>query len=114
MCVSGVPDACTSGRAKEAQIVMNSEIHTQNALTIHDGFDLGDPSASPIRGQNRRFKDGDYYSFAEKLDLSHNTYLVIDLREGWQKLERDCPPEYLIRIPGEPKPPRHTSMKQTG
>jgi hypothetical protein len=84
---------------------MNSQSNTPNALTPIDGFDL-DPSASPIRGANIRFKDGEYYSFAEKLDLSQNTYLVLDLREGWQKLRRDCPPEYLIRIPGEPKPPQ--------
>lgn len=85
---------------------MTSQSQTPNALTPIDGFDLGDPSASPIRGQSLRFKDGDYFSFAEKLDLSGNTYLVLDLREGWQKLQKDCPPEYLIKISGEQRPPR--------
>jgi hypothetical protein len=26
--------------------------------------------------------------------------------EGWQKLAKDCPPEYLMRVRGEPRPPR--------
>jgi hypothetical protein len=88
---------------------MNTQIaNTQtNALEIHDGFDEGvDPSASPIRGTSTRFKDGSYSAFGEKIDVENRSFCVLDRREGWQKLQKDTPPEYLMRTRGEVRPPR--------
>jgi hypothetical protein len=77
-----------------------------NDLTIHDGFDAdaADPSGSPIRGNNWRFIDGDYYSFKEPIDVGDESFVVLDILKGWQKLEKGCPPEYLMQLKGEPKP----------
>jgi hypothetical protein len=78
-----------------------------NALIV-DGFDvsLKDPTASPIRGQSIRFKDGDYLAFGEKIDVRDRAFVVLDRVEGWQKLAKDCPPEYLMRKMGEARPPK--------
>jgi hypothetical protein len=77
-----------------------------NEITIIDGFDAyaNDPTASPIRGTNIKFKDGDYFAFSEKIDVRGESYVVIDQHKGWQKLERDCSPEYLMQKKGEPRP----------
>ena len=76
-----------------------------NALIV-DGFDvsLKDPTASPIRGQSIRFKDGDYLAFGEKIDVRDRAFVAADRIEGWQKLQKDHPPEYLMRKTGEPRP----------
>jgi hypothetical protein len=82
---------------------------TSNALTpTADGFDLAasDPNASPLQGVGKRFKDGGFYAFGDETDEREQTYAVIDRRNGWQKLERDCPPEYAMQMPGQPKPPQ--------
>jgi hypothetical protein len=81
---------------------------TQNALTIVDGFDAdaSDPTASPIRGGNRRFKDASYFEFSERVDVDGKRFAVLNKETGWQKLEAGCPPEFLMRKPGEPRPPR--------
>jgi hypothetical protein len=78
-----------------------------NALIV-DGFDASqkDPTASPIRGVSIRFKDGDYLAFGEKIDVRDRAFVVLDRHEGWQKLAKDCPPEYLMRKTGEPRPPK--------
>ena len=75
---------------------------------IVDGFDIdaNDETASPIRGNDMRFKDGDYVVFGEEIDVTGKSYAVIDRRQGWQKLETGCPPEYLMRKLGEPRPLR--------
>jgi hypothetical protein len=85
---------------------MKNELMTSTAII--DGFDADaqDPTVSPIRGNNLKFKDGDYFSFAEQVDVSGKSYAAIDKLQGWQKLEHDCPPEYLMRKPGEPRPPQ--------
>ena len=90
---------------------MNANVKTPTSTamtTVVDGFDIAasDPSASPIRGVNVKFKDGEYYSFADKLDVRERTFVVLDRREGWQFLQKDCPPEYVMRLPGEPRPPQ--------
>jgi hypothetical protein len=87
---------------------MDTNAKMPNALTIVDGFDADakDPTASPIRGTNLKFKDGDYYAFSEQVDVNGKSYAVIEKQQGWQKLESGCPPEYLMRKPGEPRPPR--------
>jgi hypothetical protein len=85
------------------------ETQTQNALTIYnDGFDAdaSDPTASPIKGGNRRFKDAAYFEFSERANVEGKGYAVFCKEAGWQKLEAGCPPEYLMRQPGAPKPPR--------
>lgn len=83
---------------------MNAQTQTSNALAITDGFSDTDPTASPLRGTSIRFKDGHYESFGDTIDVTNKSYAVIDRVQGWQKLERDCPPEYLVRKTGEPKP----------
>jgi hypothetical protein len=77
-----------------------------NALMPVDGFDDDDPTASPIRGTGLRFKDGGYFTFSEQIDVADKSYVVLDRRQGWQKLEQGCPPEYLMQQPGKPRPPR--------
>jgi hypothetical protein len=77
-------------------------------LTIVDGFDAdaADPSGSPIRGNNWRFIDGEYFAFKEPIDVGDDSFVVLDILKGWQKLEKGCPPEYLMQLKGEPKPPQ--------
>jgi hypothetical protein len=72
---------------------------------IVDGFSDGrDPTSSPIRGTSFRFKDGGYFAFADRMDIHNRTFAVFDKLSGWQKLEKDCPAEYLMRQLGEPRP----------
>jgi hypothetical protein len=73
-----------------------------------DGFDAdaNDPTASPIRGTSLKFTEGDYYAFSERIEVRGKSYVVLDHLQGWQKLEAGCPPEYLMRQRGEPRPPR--------
>ena len=91
---------------------MNANVNTTTStiavVTAIDGFDVAaqDPSASPIRGVNVKFKDGDYFSFADKIDVRERTFVVLDRKEGWQFLKKDCPPEYLMRAPNGPRPPQ--------
>jgi hypothetical protein len=70
-----------------------------NALTITaDGFDVAaaDPSASPIEGVGKRFKDGAYYAYGDKTAENGRTYAVVNRRSGWQKLEKDCAPAFVM------------------
>jgi len=81
---------------------------TSTAVSIVDGFDASqqDPTASPIRGLNIRFKDGNYLAFGDQFDVHDRSFVVLDRVEGWQKLAKDCPPEYLMRKTGEARPPQ--------
>jgi hypothetical protein len=88
---------------------MSPQTQTSNALSIvADGFDISqqDPTASPIRGLSIRFKDGDYLAFGDPFDVRDRAFVVLDRLEGWQKLARDCAPEYLMRKTGEARPPK--------
>ena len=80
---------------------------TSNALTIVDGFDdNADASNSPLRGIAFRFKDGEYFAFSDEFPTEGRTFAVIDKADGWQKLAEGIPPEYLMRQPGQVRPPR--------
>lgn len=80
---------------------------TENALTVRDGFDdTGDATASPLKGVAFRFKDGEYFSYSEPFPTKDRTFAVIDKADGWQKLAEGIPPEYLMRQPGQVRPPR--------
>jgi hypothetical protein len=79
---------------------------TSNSVAVVDGFDVDDPSTSPIRGPEVRLKDGSYYAFQDKLDVAGRAYAALDKVRGWQKLEEGCPPEYLMQRPGDPRPPQ--------
>jgi hypothetical protein len=85
---------------------MNANTPPSTIVTVIDGFDAAaqDMTASPIRGTNVKFIDGDYLSFKDKLDVHERTYVVLDVREGWQFLQKDGPPEYLMRAPGGLRP----------
>jgi hypothetical protein len=87
---------------------MNALEKSTNAIDVTDGFDIAnvDPTSSPLRGVGVRFIDGNYTTFGAKFDVSGRKFIVLDRREGWQKLEKDCPPEYLMRMKGEPRPPQ--------
>jgi hypothetical protein len=85
---------------------------TQNAITTIDGFADGDPTASPLRGTSVRFKDGAYFAFTDRIEVKDKTYAAFDKCEGWQKLAKDTPPEYLMRVPGEPRPPQPHVAKE--
>jgi hypothetical protein len=93
-----------NGDLKEAPD-MNTQ--TQNALAVVDGFDdTGDVTASPLRGRAIRFKDGSYYEYSEAFPTYGREFVVIDTADGWQKLSKGMPPEYLMRQPGQMRPPR--------
>jgi hypothetical protein len=88
---------------------MTQEPENKNAVApVIDGFDLlsTDPTTSPIRGTSIKFKDGKYYNFADLIDTKNKAYVVIDRLEGWQRLQKDNPPAYLIRLPGQPRAER--------
>ena len=38
--------------------------------------------------------------------MKGRTFAAIDKTDGWQKLAEGVPPEYLMRKPGQPRPPR--------
>jgi hypothetical protein len=73
---------------------------------LADGFDAvtQDPAASPIRGQNVKFKDGKYCSYSDEIDVRGRAFIVLDRLDGWQKLAKESPPEYLMQKPGEARP----------
>jgi hypothetical protein len=83
-----------------------------NALTITDGFSDTDPTESPLRGTSIKFKDGAYYAYGDKIDVKDKTYAVLDRVAGWQKLQKDFSPEYLMREVGQPKPPQPNVPKE--
>jgi hypothetical protein len=82
------------------------ESNPQNSLVIHDGFDDVDASNSPHRGIAFRFKDGKYFAFSDEFPTEGRTFAVIDKADGWLKLAEGIPPEYLMRQPGQVRPPR--------
>jgi hypothetical protein len=84
-----------------------------NAVAVIDGFsDDNDPSASPIKGTNIKFKDGAYFAYSDEIDVHGKSYAVLDPQKGWQKLARECSPEYLMQKLGGPKPPQpHVDKK---
>jgi hypothetical protein len=79
---------------------------TKNAVVVVDGFDAiaQDPSASPIRGTNAKFKDAAYYAYTDKIDTQERAFVALDRLAGWQKLQKDAPAEYLMQRIGEPRP----------
>jgi len=86
---------------------MDTNVKTSNALTIVDGFDdTVDATASPLRGIAIRFKDGEYFTYSEPFNTKGRTFAVIDVCDGWQKLAEGVPPEYLMRQPGQLRPPQ--------
>jgi hypothetical protein len=87
---------------------MDAQSSHANAVAITDGFDAlaRDPTASPIRGINAKFKDGAYYAFSEQIDVHERGFAVLDRMDGWQKLAEGCPPEYLMQKAGDPRPPQ--------
>jgi hypothetical protein len=95
---------------------MNANINTPSStktVTVIDGFsDTRDPAASPIRGNNYKFKDGGYYAFSDRIYVHNRTYAVIDKLAGWQKLAKDCPAEYRMRALGEPRPAQPVVPKE--
>jgi hypothetical protein len=87
------------------------ERKTPNALMPVDGFsDTGDITASPLRGIGFRFKEGkigeEYIAYSEPFPVANRIFAGIDKTDGWQKLAEGVPPEYLMRKPGESRPPR--------
>ena len=92
---------------------MDTNLKTPNALTPIDGFsDTGDAAASPLRGIAFRFKDGAYFAYSESFDTKGRTFAAVDKTDGWQKLAKGAPPEYLMRQPGRLRPPRpHVDQK---
>jgi hypothetical protein len=75
-----------------------------NALATYDWtseFKTNDPT----RGKVIRFITDNFVVGREKAPLSSNRqYLVIEMREGWRRLEAAMKPEWLMREPGEPQP----------
>lgn len=85
---------------------MNDQTQNPNAIVPVDGFSDTDPAQSPLRGTALRFKEEGYYSYGDEIEVEGKSYAVTDRVQGWQKLQRDCPPEYLMKTPGQPRPPQ--------
>jgi hypothetical protein len=79
---------------------------TAKAVVVADGFDavIQDPAASHIRGLNVKFKDGSYFSYSDEIDVRGRAFIVLDRINGWQKLAKETPPEYLMQKAGEARP----------
>jgi hypothetical protein len=78
-----------------------------NALTLNEPHDWTSEyqSDDPVRGKAIRFVTDHYVVGREKSALpSDRQYIVIELREGWRRLEAGSKPEWLMREPGQPKP----------
>jgi hypothetical protein len=99
-----------------------SNFETQNALTVQnynaptavDAWDCDDPDASPIRGGNVKFADGPYVVGKEKTPLDPTRrFLALDKAGGWLFLKAGCSPEWVMHLPGTPKPERPESDEST-
>ena len=78
--------------------------HSTNLNETHD-WTSEYRSDDPVRGKAIRFVTDHYVVGREKSALpSDHQYIVIELREGWRRLEAGSKPEWLMRQPGEPKP----------
>jgi hypothetical protein len=83
----------------------------QNALaTIPPPIDSWDAAADdlgPVRGTNVSFDAGAYFAGIGKAKTpieSGRMFVATELAEGWLFLKKDCPPEWVMRNPGEPMP----------
>jgi hypothetical protein len=112
----------TSGIAPGAPgIILKDSIHMSDVKAttaiaaiasnapLPDSFDAAanDVTASPITGKSGKFDANldQYVTGREKIQFGvGKQYVVIGRAEGWVFLKKDCPPEYLIRVPGQPKP----------
>jgi len=75
-----------------------------NALEVYD-WTQEYKSEDPPRGKAIRFVTDHYVVGREKSELPpDHQYIVIELREGWRRLEAGSRPEWLMRAPGQPKP----------
>jgi hypothetical protein len=80
---------------------------SSTALTLNETHDWTSEyrSDDPVRGKAIRFVTDRYIWGREKSALPpDHQYIVIELREGWRRLEAGSKPEWLMRQPGEPKP----------
>jgi hypothetical protein len=78
---------------------------TQSAPTAIDNWDIAADDLSPVRGSSVKFDAGAYYTGKEKTLIDEDRkFIVIDRSEGWQFLKKDCPPEWVMREPGTPRP----------
>ena len=100
---------------RKARNVMTSNFETSNELTVYqdhqpravDSFDYDEPGASPIRGGNAKFDAGAYFVGKEKTLLApERRFIALDKAPGWVFLKKGCPAEYLMQVPGQPKPER--------
>jgi hypothetical protein len=77
---------------------------SSNAVAIYDWtseFKTNDPT----RGKVIRFITDCFGVGREKAPLPlGRQYLVLEMREGWRRLEAGMKPEWLMREPGEPQP----------
>jgi hypothetical protein len=70
-----------------------------------DNWDVAGDEISPVRGPNIKFDAGVYSIGKEKTPIEDDKkFVVVDRAEGWQFLKKDCPAEWVMRKPGEPKP----------
>jgi hypothetical protein len=80
---------------------------SSTALTLNETHDWTSEyrSDDPVRGKAIRFVTDHYVVGREKSALPpDHQYIVIELREGWRRLEAGSKPEWLMREPGQPKP----------
>ena len=80
---------------------------SSTALTLNETHDWTSEyrSDDPVRGKAIRFVTDHYVVGREKSALpSDRQYIVIELREGWRRLEAGTRPQWLMRHPSEPKP----------
>jgi hypothetical protein len=79
-----------------------------------DNWDAAGDEMGPVRGPNIKFDAGTYSAGREKTPIEPDRkFVVIDRAEGWQFLKKDCPAEWVMRIPGEPRPEQPFAAEDT-
>ena len=89
-------------------------VQDYNAPTAYNSFDHDEPGSSPVRGANVKFSDGPYVIGKEKTVLGPTRrFIALDKAGALLFLKKDCQPEWVVHVPGTPKPERPESDKST-
>jgi hypothetical protein len=81
-------------------------------VAVRDSWDVADATQNPARGQTFVFNNGDFLTIGDKRKVTGH-YVVIDQLEGWQFLKKGCHAEWIMRRPGEPRPPMPACPEET-
>ena len=93
---------------------MSAQTSTSNAVAVADGFDAIDPTSSPIRGVDTRFKDGAMGILPTILMFAIERSLRWTSSRVGKNCKKDCPPEYVIQKTENRARRSRMSTKKTG